>query len=233
VKAYGVGLVVLDPLMAFVGGNVDTFKDHHVRRMLSPVAAMADRLGVAVLVVRHLNKAVGAPALYRGGGSIGIIGAVRSGLLLAPDPEDPALRVLAVAKHNLAPPSRALRFRLNTVDEVARIEWLGECGYDVDRLVGPPPSEESRSALEDACELLRDVLASGPLSKSEVMERARQEGIKLGTLTRAKGKLHVQSDKAGGQGGKWIWSLPPDERESAPVAPLAPLERAYVGEQPR
>ena len=44
---------------------------------------MAERMDVAVLVVRYFNKNVESKALYRGGGSIGIIGAARSALAVA------------------------------------------------------------------------------------------------------------------------------------------------------
>ena len=44
--------------------------------------------GACVVVIRHLNKTGGANPLYRGGGSIGIIGAARAAMIVAPDPED-------------------------------------------------------------------------------------------------------------------------------------------------
>jgi len=56
-----------------------------VRQALSPLTALGAELGVAVLVVRHLNKSGGSNALYRGGGSIGIIGAARVGAVIAQD----------------------------------------------------------------------------------------------------------------------------------------------------
>jgi hypothetical protein len=47
------------------------------------------------------------------GGSIGIIGAARSGLLVARSPEDPEHeRILASSKSNLGPPLPALRYRI-------------------------------------------------------------------------------------------------------------------------
>src|SRR5262249_22936941 len=97
-------LVVIDPLMAYLGGGVDAHRDQDVRRALAPLAKMVERTGAAGLAVRHLNKggASGGNPLYRGGGSIGIIGAARSGLLVARDPDDPERRVFAVTKSNLA-----------------------------------------------------------------------------------------------------------------------------------
>src|SRR5262249_8218950 len=91
-------LVIIDPLMAYLPGRVDSHRDQDIRSSLAPLAALAAETGVAVLVIRHLNKTEGKNALYRGGGSIGIIGAARSGLLVAQDPEDEERRILAVTK---------------------------------------------------------------------------------------------------------------------------------------
>jgi RecA-family ATPase len=85
-------LLIIDPLSAFMHG--DPNKDSDVRKALTPLAEMAQRTGVAVVVVRHFNKNVDTRALYRGGGSIGIIGAARSALAVAQHPNDDELRVL-------------------------------------------------------------------------------------------------------------------------------------------
>jgi hypothetical protein len=81
-------LVIIDPLMAYLGRDVNSYRDQDVRAVLAPVAEMADRTGVAVVVVRHLRKSREGGAILAGGGSIGIIGAARSGLMVARHPED-------------------------------------------------------------------------------------------------------------------------------------------------
>ena len=60
-------LLIIDPLPAFLDQRFDAYKDQDVRQALAPVAAVAGRLGVAVLVIRHLIKTEGGPAKYRGG----------------------------------------------------------------------------------------------------------------------------------------------------------------------
>ena len=88
-------LVIVDVLMAFLPGKVDRHKDQDVRVVLSRLSAMAEETGALLLLLRHLNKTSGGPAIYRGGGSIGIVGAARAGYLVARDPDDPETRVLA------------------------------------------------------------------------------------------------------------------------------------------
>ena len=72
---------------------------------------MAERTNIAVLLVRHLNKQEGQKALYRGGGSIGMIGSVRAGLLVAADPKEGGRRLLMPLKSNLGPTPRTLVYK--------------------------------------------------------------------------------------------------------------------------
>jgi hypothetical protein len=72
-------LVVIDPMMAFFPPDVSANNDQSVRTALTPLAALAADTDACILLVRHLRKSGGASAIYRGSGSIGIMGAVRTG----------------------------------------------------------------------------------------------------------------------------------------------------------
>ena len=87
--ACGARLLVIDPLMAYLTG-VDASRDQDVRRALFRLARLAERLGCAVVCLRHLNKTHGDKAIYRGGGSIGIIGAGAVGSAGGARPRRPA-----------------------------------------------------------------------------------------------------------------------------------------------
>ena len=114
ITATGAGVVIVDVLAAYLGSSVDSYRDQDVRRALYPISEMAARTGACVIVLRHLNKAGGTNPLYRGGGSIGIIGAARVGMLIAPDPTDETgeRRVLAVTKCNIASEAESLAYHL-------------------------------------------------------------------------------------------------------------------------
>ena len=81
IRKYDVALTIIDPMMAFLGADVGSNNNQDIRRALAPVKAMAEELGVAVVFVHHLNKGSG-PAIYRGGGSIGISAAARCVLVV-------------------------------------------------------------------------------------------------------------------------------------------------------
>jgi hypothetical protein len=199
--------------MAFMAAEVNSHRDQDVRRALAPLARLAERTGVAVVVIRHLNKGQGGNALYRGGGSIGIVGAARSGLLIAKDPEDESQRVLASIKSNLAAPAPSLVFSLSGTERGAvRVDWKGESNLSAEALLSAPADHEERSALSEAQEFLREVLADGPEPAAEVRREADSAGISMRTLDRARQSLGVIPKRRGEAGkrggGTWYWSLP-------------------------
>ncbi|MEP7027690.1 MAG: AAA family ATPase [Candidatus Eisenbacteria bacterium] len=210
----GAKLVIVDPLMAYLPTEVNSNRDQDVRRALVHLKDLAERTGAAIVVVRHLNKAPGGPALYRGGGSIGIIGAVRSGLLLAADPDAPeAGRVLGVVKSNLAPIAPSLRLVLAQESgcDFARVVWGAACTLSAAQLLAGADQPERHGKLAAAEEFLRDVLALEAVPASEVKREATESGIAPATLLRARLKLGVIHEKVGGPGQanqQWLWRLP-------------------------
>jgi hypothetical protein len=140
VRDVGAALVTVDPLMAFLAGTVQANRDQDVRRALHPVKDMSERTGAAVLVVRHLRKAATDTAVQRGGGSIGIIGAARVGLMVARDPADADRRILAVTKSNVGaiPPAMAYRLLPDDLLGMAGVAWEGQTDHRADDLLGAP-----------------------------------------------------------------------------------------------
>ncbi len=219
IRQMGAALVVVDPLMAFLSSEINAHKDQDVRRGLAPLMAMAERTGAAVVVVRHLNKMPGGKSVYRGGGSIGIIGAARSGLVVGEDPQDEDLRILAPTKGNLCKKAPSLCYRIRTADNgAARIQWQGESSLSAADLVQVPDTPEEKSVLGEAVEWLKDELSDGPMAARTVKKNAREADISERTLRRAKTVLHVDSDKE--TDGSWTWSLPKPEQGKGANDPL-------------
>jgi hypothetical protein len=218
VKEMGARLVVIDPLMGHLDPGLNAGSDQAVRRALLPLATMAHWSGAAVLIVRHLTKRPGRHAVYRGGGSIGILASSRSGLVAAADPEDASRRrrVLAVVKANLAEAVPSLGFELESVPgegerpPAMRVVWLGPVGHSADRLLGALGEREdvaARDAWTEAMGFLAAALEAGPRPASEVLAAARGAGLAERTVRRAKAALGVVAQKDG-FGGGWRWGLP-------------------------
>jgi AAA domain len=210
VKDKAAALVVVDPLMAFLSGQVDSHRDQDVRRVLASLGYMAARTDAAVVIVRHMNKGTGS-ALYRGSGSIGIVGAARAGLLVAPDPDDDSRRVLAMTKSNLAKMPDALAYRLvnDELYGVAQVVWEGSSRHTASDLVRPRVDEEHAPALAEAVRVLEETLADGPLPAGNVKRMAATAGVAERTLQRARHALGVTARRQGfGPGTHYVWSMP-------------------------
>lgn len=228
IEQHDARLVVIDPLMAALPPELNSHRDQDMRSVLAPVAGMAQRTRAAILLVRHLNKSGGGGAVYRGGGSIGIIGAARCGLVLGRDPDaadgdhDDGQRVLAMTKCNVGRMAKPLRLQLVPAPspapgiEVARIEWGGTAKVSADELVAP---REEQGAIARAVDLLRTLMKDGPILAGEAHAALEANGVSLRTEGRAKDKLDILTKREGVK-GKWWWylpdQLPPSHSAKAP-----------------
>ncbi|MCA9861132.1 MAG: hypothetical protein KC438_15505, partial [Thermomicrobiales bacterium] len=177
---------------------------------LSPLALIAQETGVSVIIVRHLNKSGGVNALYRGGGSIGIIGLARIGLLLGRSKKDPDQRVLASVKNNIGPAASSLGFRLQPIlgMDVARMEYLGEVSETAnDLLLGDVTSDADADAQDEAGTWLTEYLKAGPRESNQILRDAAQRGFSEKTIRAAKARLKLKS-RPGSYQGAWTWELP-------------------------
>lgn len=200
-------LVVIDPLNAFVGGGTDTNQDNKLREVLTPLARSADKYGCTILCLRHLRKESGGPAIYAGLGSIGLISAVRSGLIVALHPEEHEVtRVMAHSKCNLARLGRSYSF---TVGEGV-LEWGEVESYTADDLMRPP-EEQYGPRLREARGFLEDQLAGEGKSVTELLEAARAKGVSESTLREAAKEMGVKKQRVGEKGrrggGFSLWKL--------------------------
>ncbi len=210
-KKHDARLCVIDVLTAFLGA--DARSDQEISKILKPIAKVAEKLRCAVLYLRHLNKSAGTKALYRGGGSIAIIGAARAGMLVGRHPDDENVRVLAQTKKNLAKAQKSLQYRLEvTLNDVCRLDWLGECNLTADDLVQQPQTQEdkeeaevAKTMLEEAKIWLLDVLTTQPKKAAQVKAQACAElGCSAKTVERARVAIGAKSAKIDGE---WVWQL--------------------------
>jgi hypothetical protein len=219
-------LVVIDPLMAYLGDVVKTNDDHLVRRALEPLANVAARLDVAIVLVRHLNKRVGDDAIYRGGGSIAFTGLARSVLAVGRDPDDHDRMILAPIKLNVArrQPSLAYRIVADGDYDPARIAWEGTSDRSAEDLIGRTRDEAGgQSKTGELAEAIRELLeeGGGSMGAGEACRALKEDGFNLGSrdnLKRARDHAGADSTKDGFAGG-WVWSLRGSTRTSDSSVP--------------
>lgn len=200
-------LLVIDPIQAFIGSRVDINRTNEVRPILAKLGALAEKYQVAIICIRHLTKQTSqSKAIYRGQGSIDFAAAARSVLLVAPDPENANMRVIAHSKSNLTQPGISQRYEI--LDGSFR--WQGTSDLSADELLGPLVSVGVPGALAFAEEFLLELLSGKSFPSANIYLEASHEGISRSTLLRAKRKLSIQSVRTGGVGeaGNWSWRLP-------------------------
>jgi hypothetical protein len=219
----GIRLVVVDPLMAFLGTETDAHKDQDIRRCMHQLKLIAEGTGVAMLVIRHLNKNVGGPALYRGGGSIGIIGAVRSALVVGRHPRDKHRCVLAATKCNLSAMPKSLLYSHEPSGDVSRIGWVGECDLAADDILG----HGVKTTVGDRCAAaLSDYLADGPKRLKDLEDYITQQGFTQFAVRNDKRLAGVKVKRVGfGPEADHMASLPQEEEEG-------PAESDDLGDDP-
>ncbi|WP_027834875.1 AAA family ATPase [Maritalea myrionectae] len=202
-------LLILDPLFAYVPSGQDMYKPNVIRQLLSFLKDIAEAGETAVLIVRHLTKAKHDKAIYRGGGSMDVIGAARSAFLVCEHPNDSDTKLVVHIKHNIAPRGKTQTYELYSEEEgeMAQLNWLGSSDITIDDLINPN-SGTRMSALDEAIQFLRVFLKNGPEPTTSVEKEAAARDISEKTLERARRSLGVRSTK---KKDKWYLSLPDEE----------------------
>lgn len=223
----GAVLLVIDPVMAFLDETICSNNDQSVRQALAPLAKLAEETGCTILLIRHLNKTSGGKAIYRGGGSIGIIGACRVAFLFAPHPQGRKQRVVACIKNNLAeePPSLAYEV-VRDAEGLPQVAWLGEVELSADQLVRAPAGGDERapnpSVLERAKRFLTEALTHGPVAVKELERLAADQEIARATLHRAREEMRLTTMRNESDQRTSSWTLhdgqPPAASELFPTA---------------
>ncbi len=202
IRETGARMMILDPVQAYVGEKVDMNRANEVRTILKKVAAIADQTGCAIVLVGHLNKAMGSNSSYRGLGSIDFRAAARSVLLIGRLKKEPHVRVLVHDKSSLAPEGKSLAFSLG--DETG-FSWLdGYSEISAEELLYGISQETKTAAAE---ELICTMLETGAeVPCEEIFRRAQQKNISRRTVNEAKKNISgIVTRKVG---KSWVWSLP-------------------------
>ena len=180
-------LVIIDPVQAFLGADVDMNRANEVRPIFRSLGDIAQATRCAIVLIGHLNKATGAQSTYRGLGSIDITAAVRSLLFIGKLKDSPTTRVLIHEKSSLAPPGQSLAFSLG--DEKG-FEWIGAYDITADELLAGTDTAKTESKTAQAQMLILELLADGKRMPSAELEKAVNErGISSRTMRTAKSRI--------------------------------------------
>lgn len=222
IEELGIVWLGIDPLTAAIDSGVNSYKDQDMRRILAPLARLAEDTRTGISFVRHFRKGGGA-AEDAGGGSVGIGAACRSVLRVDCDPENPERYLVSSVKSSTSKKPPTIGYRIDGVTlpgptpiETSRIAWDGESAWTADSLASHAMSAEDRPLADEAQDWLRDALGNGqPRLAKELFKAADADGIPRRTLQRAADVLGVLKERRGfGEGSNW--SLPASIRAKEP-----------------
>jgi len=208
--------VVIDPVSAFMPRQSNEHCNADVRAALRIQADVAERTGVAVLVVSHLRKNGEGEAILKTLGSLAYVAAARSVFGVCRDKSDEtgATRLFVPIKNNLAPKGLSIPF-VTIAGSVPGFEglqppviaWDDPVECDANDVMGPDHQARDAPAQNDAADFLAVELGDGPVGVKELLKRGANAGHSKRTLERAKKRLGVVASKKGMDGG-WEWTLP-------------------------
>jgi hypothetical protein len=198
-------LVIIDPLSAFCGGSLHQAT---ANKVIAELAKFAAQTGAAVVVVRPLNRRLGASAAERGSAGPSVTAEARAALLLASHPDDPNKQILAVVKNNLCAKAPSLEIEIVDSAGAPVVAWHGQSPLMADELVrtrmrlSAPRSPFEQKKVE---EWLVEKLMDGPKSAKEIDEQAKLDEVPPVLLRRAKISMQIVPT---GSNGHTMWRLP-------------------------
>ena len=226
IAEHHIGLVILDAAKSAMSSKIDGNSDEQVRRFLEPMSRIADRHDCAFLGLVHFGKRESADTGKLILGSAAWSQVARSVLSVARDDESGVLLVTNT-KANLAPRVRTVEATLESAEiatkngpaNVGRIQWGAESDRDARDLLRNADDHHDSDERDEIAAVVIDFLESrgGSAPASDVLKATRAAGLNDGTVKNARKRIGVRTEKAGGTGTGWVWTI---ERKDAPAAPV-------------
>ncbi|WP_199650783.1 AAA family ATPase [Roseburia sp. AF15-21] len=187
VRQNHVQLVIIDPVQAFIGADVDMNRANEVRPVFRKLGMIAEKTSCAIVLIGHLNKSSGTQSTYRGLGSIDIMAAVRSLIFIGKVRKDPTTRVLIHEKSSLAPPGETMAFKLG--DEEG-FRWVGAYEISADELLDGKEGKATETKLERGAKLIQELLVDkNEISIRELDDKAKEQGISGRTMRDVRSRM--------------------------------------------
>jgi len=198
-------LVVIDPIGSYLGRYVDAYRENEVRAVLEPLAEIASRRNIAVILVAHTRKAWASFADDSVLGSRAFVGLARAVWHITKDPHDRTRRLFLPGKSNLSRETSGHAFWI--APDPPRVQWLGRVDLQADDLATEEPTRGRKSEARNAAvDWLRTLLRDGAMSVRKIRKAAQEAGFSWATVRRAAEMLPIERRKKS-FGGGWEWRL--------------------------
>ena len=168
IRQNNVRLMIMDPIQAYLGANVDMNRANEIRPLFRHLSTIAERTGCAIVLIGHLNKSSGSQSDYRPLGSIDIAAAVRSILFVekVEKEKEQDIRVVYQQKDSLAKKENPVAFSLGEEG----LKWLGEYDISIEDLLMGKAGTKKETKLEKAQKLILELLTKRKVMCLEELE---------------------------------------------------------------
>ena len=168
IRQNNVRLMIMDPIQAYLGANVDMNRANEIRPLFRHLSTIAERTGCAIVLIGHLNKSSGSQSDYRSLGSIDIAAAVRSILFVekVEKEKEQDIRVVYQQKDSLAKKENPVAFSLGEEG----LKWLGEYDISIEDLLMGKAGMKKETKLEKAQKLILELLTKRKVMCLEELE---------------------------------------------------------------
>jgi hypothetical protein len=247
-----VRLIVIDPAGAYIGrAGIDDHKDSELRALLGPLAELAARRNVTIIIVKHFNKGASIKAVHKVTGSAGYVNCVRAGFVVAPDTEEEGKRFFLPIKFNIGPKPVGLAYQLEGLpadeqeqalegfqldeedrprlaEQLVRVRWLGLADVDADEILAASARHARDATRVETCGVwLREFLKEYAYPSTEIEQAAKKQGFTFDNLKEAKARLRREADfwstnKGHFQGEWWCGFGKPEGWVLRPEPPTPP-----------
>jgi putative DNA primase/helicase len=239
-KIGDVALVTIDPITAYMGSKMDSYKATEVRSQLGPLKDFAERTGVAVSTITHPPKAAGPRALDHFIGSQAFIAHARIGHLcireMVEDEDgkrEPSRRLLFTnakpAPQHVPMPTLAYALGAAVVGQDPKtgvnitspyVGWVGNVDITADQAVGAANAKPDArgTAQRKVQRFLEQILRDGPVDAKVVEnEAAKRHGFSAQQLKTARAHLGIMARQKNEKSGGWEWLFPGDSQGDLPL----------------
>jgi hypothetical protein len=237
IVAYGIKLIIVDPISAFLGEKVNSNNDASVRQALAPLSAMLSEVGCSAIFIRHYNKDSTLKAAHRGGGSVAFGAVSRVQLISGEVPADKAEKFQCEGKvfgitqvknnHLNRRPGYTLAYTIQDSDVVAdtdgnmapMVRWLGELTLSADELAGSevkPRRGPEPMVQDEISEVIQSMFEHQEVwDAKDAVNEIKAAGISanMSTVNKVKKKMGIRSvprrtrGKPGTTGWNWVMDV--------------------------
>ena len=220
-----ISMLIVDPIVNAVAG--DSHKNGEVRRALQPLVDFGEKMNCSVLGISHFSKGTGGKEpLERVTGSLAFGALARIVLATAKIIDgETSRRIFCRAKSNIGLDDGGFEYSLNQKEIDGHpglfssyVLWGNAVEGSARELLAEPDNRESGeqdgTALDDAKDFLKELLADGELPQKQIEIDAKGASHSMRTVRRAKNELGIKSNKRK-LDGCWYWRLPGNMAKNA------------------